>query len=27
LMRWGGDVWWRASGGAVREPGQSHGHH
>ena len=19
LMRWGGDVWWRASGGAVRE--------
>lgn len=27
LMRWGGDVWWRASGGAVREPGHSHGHH
>jgi cytochrome c heme-lyase len=19
LMRWGGDVWWRASGGVVRE--------
>lgn len=19
LMRWGGDVWWRASGGSVRE--------
>ena len=19
LMRWGGDVWWRASGGAARE--------
>lgn len=19
LMRWGGDVWWRASGAAVRE--------
>lgn len=21
LMRWGGDVWWRASGAAVRENG------
>jgi cytochrome c heme-lyase len=19
VMRWGGDVWWRASGGSVRE--------
>lgn len=24
LMRWGGDVWWKASGGAVREPGHAH---
>jgi cytochrome c heme-lyase len=23
LMRWGGDVWWRASGGAVRENNKS----
>lgn len=23
LMRWGGDVWWRASGGDVRETGNS----
>ncbi|KAH8430340.1 holocytochrome c synthase CYC3 [Aspergillus melleus] len=23
LMRWGGDVWWRASGGSVRENGRS----
>lgn len=27
LMRWGGDVWWRASGGAAREPEHNHGHH
>jgi cytochrome c heme-lyase len=27
LMRWGGDVWWRASGGVVREPEHNHGHH
>ncbi|KAF7712440.1 Uncharacterized protein PECH_003235 [Penicillium ucsense] len=26
LMRWGGDVWWRASGGAVREPGATPGY-
>lgn len=26
LMRWGGDVWWRASGGVVRDPGHGHGH-
>ncbi|KAF3761269.1 hypothetical protein M406DRAFT_281190 [Cryphonectria parasitica EP155] len=25
LMRWGGDVWWRASGGAVREANQATG--
>ncbi|CAI7569153.1 unnamed protein product [Penicillium manginii] len=24
LMRWGGDVWWKASGGVVREPGHAH---
>ncbi|KAJ5175476.1 Cytochrome c heme lyase [Penicillium canariense] len=24
LMRWGGDVWWKASGGAAREPGHGH---
>lgn len=23
LMRWGGDVWWRASGGPVRENNRS----
>ena len=22
MMRWGGDVWWRASGGVARESGQ-----
>ncbi|KAI9732599.1 MAG: holocytochrome c synthase [Cirrosporium novae-zelandiae] len=25
LMRWGGDVWWRASGGVARESGESSG--
>lgn len=23
MMRWGGDVWWKASGGAVREASQN----